>query len=163
MRVLSLLQPWASAVIIGVKTWETRSWTPSDQIRDELYSEGFLIHASKKFTGEQKRKITFTDALVQKLNEKDLPLGMIIGWGRIDRVITTETWLQFHVGKIASKFSIIERQLGDYGPGRFAWEIVEAWPLEENIPFKGKLGWGRYDGAFTIKYPHLKNAEEPQR
>lgn len=42
MKVISLLQPWASLVILGHKKIETRSWNTK-------YRGDLLIHASKRW------------------------------------------------------------------------------------------------------------------
>ncbi len=45
MKALSLLQPWATLVVIGVKQIETRSWSTA-------YRGPLLIHASKGKAGK---------------------------------------------------------------------------------------------------------------
>lgn len=45
MRALSLTQPWATLVAMGIKPVENRKWRPSDK----LLGEDFAIHASAKF------------------------------------------------------------------------------------------------------------------
>ncbi len=45
MKALSLLQPWVTLVILGVKQIETRSWSTA-------YRGPLLIHASRGKAGE---------------------------------------------------------------------------------------------------------------
>ena len=45
MKVLSLLQPWATLVVMGIKQIETRSWSTA-------HRGTLLIHASKGRAGE---------------------------------------------------------------------------------------------------------------
>jgi hypothetical protein len=37
------------------------------------------------------------------------------------------------------KLSAKEEAFGDYGPGRYAWILVDNKPLKEPVPAKGKL------------------------
>lgn len=46
MKALSILQPWASLVVLGHKRIETRS-------RDTKYRGPLLIHASAKYSSRQ--------------------------------------------------------------------------------------------------------------
>ncbi len=70
MKTLSLLQPWATLVVMGIKQIETRSWSTA-------YRGPLLIHASKGKAGE----IFAQDAPFKKYipNFKQLPFGYIIG------------------------------------------------------------------------------------
>jgi hypothetical protein len=45
MKALSILQPWADAILTGAKRVENRTWYTN-------YRGPFLIHAGKKFDGE---------------------------------------------------------------------------------------------------------------
>lgn len=47
MRAISLWQPWASAIALGSKRIETRSWSTS-------YRGPLAIHAAKSWTNVQK-------------------------------------------------------------------------------------------------------------
>jgi hypothetical protein len=66
MKALSLTQPWASAIALGIKKWETRSW-PTHH-RGEV-----CIHASKGFPRWAK---DFAEE--QGINLDSLPLGCIV-------------------------------------------------------------------------------------
>ena len=98
MKVLSILQPWASlCVTIDPKTGraakqiETRSWNTK-------YRGDLLIHASasKKEANEMIWKYPFNKVLVEcfervrEPNIEDLPFGVIIGKVTLIGVIPTE-------------------------------------------------------------------------
>ena len=68
MKVLSLLEPWASLIKQNVKQVETRSWKTN--YRGELY-----IHASKGKIDEKNLKI---QELMELLKYKELCYGKII-------------------------------------------------------------------------------------
>jgi len=76
MKVLSIQQPWAELICMGIKDVENRSWNTN--FRGE-----FLIHASKKFDYDsyvylQEEHDIFTDTLVC-----GFMLGGIIGMANL--------------------------------------------------------------------------------
>ncbi len=75
MKTLSLLQPWATLVVMGVKQIETRSWRTD-------YRGPLLIHASKGKAGE----IFAQDAPFKKYipNFKQLPFWLYHRQGYIN-------------------------------------------------------------------------------
>jgi len=88
MKALTLTQPWATLVILGVKRIETRGWaTP--------YRGRIAIHAAK-------------------------------GWHRDDIEFAFDTE--------------IERELGDFSPGRFGWLLRDHRPFPRPVPARGALG-----------------------
>jgi hypothetical protein len=150
MKVLSLLQPWASLLFIerpgnnrkAAKGWETRGWRPSPNVLLWMEKEGCLIHAStswKKPQVETLRRWPFSDYIK---SENDLPRGSIIGKVQFGEIITTEAWKarfsHFEDGAIEAYRE--EYEFGDYRDGRFAWEIKSFNKLSTPIPCKGALG-----------------------
>lgn len=72
MKVISLLQPWASLVVMGAKIYETRSWKTK-------YQGNILIHASQAFRPEHK-KMCETEPFKSFIPDPgELPTGKIIG------------------------------------------------------------------------------------
>jgi hypothetical protein len=78
-RAVTLSQPWATLLALGVKTTETRAWTTN-------YSGPLLIHAGKSLPTEAIDLLT--DPAVFDLLRRhgirrgsDLPLGKIVGFG----------------------------------------------------------------------------------
>ena len=145
MKALSLLQPWASLLVAGRKQWETRSWKPSDAMRHILSEQGFLIHASAKFDSQNKRLLTYPPFMKYYRNPDDLPIGMIIGMARLGRVISTFDWKQEFI-KLEGENE--EFEFGNYGPNRWAWEILNPVIFENPIPCKGALSLWEYQGEF---------------
>jgi len=133
MKVLSLLQPWASLVVMGAKKIETRSWSTSH--RGEL-----LIHASLGKTGALISK----DAPFKKYiaDFKQLPFGAIIG-----KVALIDILPIGHLGlddKKMAKLTLEEKAFGDYSAERYAWIFEEVEQFEKPIPVKGTLGLWEY-------------------
>lgn len=104
MKCLSLHQPWASAMALGLKKNETRSWKT-------FYRGPLLIHAAKKAIGWPSIDIQglFDGITFQPF---DLPLGVILC--RVDLVDCQKIFLHNRPGGI-------ERILGNYTPGRYMW------------------------------------------
>jgi hypothetical protein len=134
VKALTLTQPWASLVVAGTKRYETRGWRPPTFGR-------IAIHAAKAFPDDA---IDFAIELqvdgVLPVAEghspwalQPLPRGAVIGEVTVVRIITTESGG-------ARALSALERQLGDYTPGRYAWELVDPVVYDEPIPARGMLG-----------------------
>jgi len=129
MKVLSLLQPWASLVKEKVKHIETRSW--KTKYRGELY-----IHASM-------RKVTKKDArvnsLVDLLQDKEFTYGHIIAkCNLVDCIYMDDEYVE----NISE--DKIESICGRYSLGRYAWILEDIVILEIPIQAKGKLSIWNY-------------------
>jgi len=142
MKVISLLQPWASLVVIGAKKIETRSWNTK-------YRGPLLIHASKRWDWELNDIVgkIGADAILRQAGyhalapvkgkpKTNLPLGAIIGKVNMDRTIPFNEQFQMETGKVLSNQ---ELDFGDYSPGRYGW--ILSYPVKFNhpIPAKGSL------------------------
>jgi hypothetical protein len=127
IKVISLNQPWATLVVAGAKKWETRGWKTKH--RGLLY-----IHSSTKFPDAYKAlclKWPF-DKFIGDFNM--LPLGKIIGCVELKDIITTEKWLSTHDENNFDDNR--EYHFGNYGPNRYAWELVN--PVLFSIPTMAK-------------------------
>lgn len=149
MKVISLLQPWATLVVIGAKRFETRSW--STQYRGPL-----LIHASKKFTKDDRelcKDWPFSEYIMSRDDEPpylhpayggELATGKIIGKVELLDCLTTENW-RVRYSQSESKSTQEEYRFGNYGAGRFAWEMRNPTLFSKPIPAKGSLGLWEFD------------------
>jgi hypothetical protein len=124
MKALSLTQPWASAIMLGYKKIETRSWKTS-------YKGRIAIHAAKGFP-TWAREFAEVERALGRIPGK-LPFGAIIGFVRICGMQKTQS---------LSNISGLERLYGDYSPGRWAWFLDDIEPLPDDkiVPCKGMLG-----------------------
>lgn len=133
MKAISLLQPWASLVVMGVKTIETRSWGTK-------YRGPILIHASKGKAGN-----IFAEEPAFKKYIKDfkrLPFGAIIGHATIKDVIRIENL--YLPDELINKLTMEEKAFGDYSEGRYAWLLEEHYEFEIPIPARGTLSIWEY-------------------
>jgi len=122
---LSLTQPWASAMALGLKRIETRSW--STALRGPI-----AIHASKGFPVWAKEFAMFEVASYLNHAPEWYPRGAIVAVGILTDVVRTETL----------RLQIMEREefFGDYTAGRFGWIFEDIRPLRQPVPATGRLG-----------------------
>lgn len=126
MKAISLWQPWATAMAIGLKQIETRHWRHN-------YRGLIAIHAAKRWTREERE---FSADMAELHNEGRLalpPLGAIVATGFIVGIEPTETLLP--------KISETEEMFGNYGPNRFGWIFRDIVSLPEPVPCKGAQGF----------------------
>lgn len=137
MKVLSLLQPWATLVVTGAKQIETRSWSTA-------YRGRLLIHASKGKAGE-----IFADEPPFKKylpGFKQLPFGYIIGSVVLTDVIRIGTGVLAHTSdEILNALTMEERAFGDYTPGRFAWILKNPVTFKNPVGARGSLTLWEFD------------------
>ncbi|MEH7746260.1 2-oxoglutarate dehydrogenase E1 [Neobacillus drentensis] len=139
MKVLSMIQPWASLFVLREAKFETRTWRTK-------YRGQLAIHTSKKID-----KAVCNHIAIQKLLGKhgymkeDLPTGKIIAVCQLVNCLkvieNNQTWAVLEDGRIVSGNNYF---LGDYRVGGFAWEVEDMKKLEEYIPAKGHLGIWEY-------------------
>ncbi len=137
MKTLSLLQPWATLVVMGVKQIETRSWSTA-------YRGPLLIHASKGKAGE----IFAQEAPFKKYipNFKQLPFGYIIGKVTLTDVIRIGTGTLVHTNdEMMNKLTMEEKAFGNYTPGRFAWILQDAVAFKTPLGARGSLTLWEFD------------------
>lgn len=120
LKAISLWQPWASAMPLGLKAIETRHWSTR-------YRGLLVIHAAKRWTRDEREF-----AEMQGLT-LPLPLGALVAIGRLVDIQPTE--------KLIGTISSVESEWGNYGPGRFGWIFEDIHPLPEPIPYRGAQGF----------------------
>lgn len=162
VRAISLWQPWASLIVTGAKTYETRSWSTS--YRGPLvicaakgglpkYEERDLIEASWssiawKFQGALAPVINKPFSMDLEMNQNhewpgvkisDLPRGMALCICDLVACIPT--------GKLTQDDFYGERWFGNYEIGRFAWKLQNVRPFDSFFAVKGK------QGLFEVEIP----------
>jgi len=125
MKALTLSQPWASLVALGLKRIETRSWKTR-------YRGRLAIHAAKGFPA-QARRFADEERFRGRLPEY-LPLGAFLCTVNLIDCQPTELIAPGLVG--------LEHLYGDYTPGRWAWLFKpdSLCVLAVPVPAKGALG-----------------------
>jgi hypothetical protein len=158
MKVISILQPWASLVALGHKKIETRSW--NTKYRGEL-----LIHASKKRLSRDEASY-FLGSIINHVPGRmyeeiqsllipidTLPYGAIIGKVELQETFSTNDIFNntsplsrcnkyVDLGGTWGLQGLTNQELafGDYSPNRFGWLLSDPILFKEPIPCKGQLG-----------------------
>ena len=119
MKAITLHQPWASAIALGFKHYETRSWKTN-------YRGLIAIHAAK-------RPLDNPSFAKQFFDTDNLPFGSVVAVADlVDCLPMTED--------LIDSMSVTERVFGDWCSGRFAWQLENIRPLKEPVPYKGMQG-----------------------
>ena len=126
MHALSVMQPWATLIVLGVKRIETRPWRTSFRGRLAVHASSRLPHDFDDLC----RREPFRSVLLRAPWTRP-PRGVLLG--------TVEVRDCVHVEDLDT-ISAEERSLGDYAPGRWAWLLADPQPLPWLIPFRGRLG-----------------------
>ena len=125
MKVLSLIEPYATIIKEGKKKIETRSWKTN--YRGKLY-----IHASSTKISKECRE---NEELMKLVDIDNLNYGYIVCVCElIDCVEMTDEFIE----KV--KKNKDEYISGDYAIGRYAWILNDVKILNKPIKVKGHLG-----------------------
>lgn len=148
MIAISLWQPWASAIALGLKTFETRSWAAECPAGTRI-----AIHASLRDVGDKappgkrtrgwwlehvKRATTAEAQTARAVFEQakifdwcDLPLGAVVCTCELVAVHATEPLVE------RGAVPPLECVWGNYAPGRYAWQLANVERLATPAPAKG--------------------------
>ncbi len=130
MKALTLTQPWATAIAMGYKPDETRSWRTN-------YRGRLAIHAAKGFPKWAKEFAAEELAYGRLVNP--LPVSVVLCTATlVDCVPTQERVLDI---------SSLAKRYGDYSWGRWAWLLSDIEVLPRPIITKGALGLWEWDGC----------------
>ncbi|KIL35147.1 2-oxoglutarate dehydrogenase E1 [Cohnella kolymensis] len=152
MKVITVIQPWATLIAIGEKKFETRSWATK-------YRGVLAIHAGKKIDKAACRREPIRSVLANHgYDETNLPTGVILALGCLHECwpvmydLSDPAWIGFErVERDEQAVSVSavrgnEYHFGDYSPGRFAWELSAVTRLSKPIPAKGQLSLWNWEG-----------------
>lgn len=144
MKAYTVHQPYAYATVAGIKHYETRPQRTN--IRGRV-----AVHAGKKrFTADGLFELLNREIAYGKIIETEyergienlkrateLVYGAVIGTVEIVDCVPVE--------EIADKMSTLERALGDFSPGRFAWVLRNPIMFDKTIPARGQQGWWNWE------------------
>jgi hypothetical protein len=149
MKAISLWQPWASAIAMGSKRIETRSWGTT-------YRGPLAIHAAKRVVKYELLYYgccwNWCGALGRRMGSDPnlwavLPFGAIVAICRLadcrpagSFTVEELDTVRYPAMKDASLLGWTERQMGDFSPGRFGWVLADIRPLAIPIPYLGQQG-----------------------
>lgn len=127
IKAISLWQPWAGLVAAGLKKFETRS-------RLTHHRGPLLICSAKKFTREQGRfeiSVMRGGALLQPWMRKTGVALCIVDVVGCWKILRNETMADVENATNVRGLPNDELNYGDYGFGRYAWELKNLRPLGE--------------------------------
>jgi activating signal cointegrator 1 len=128
LLAISLWEPWASAMALGLKENETRDWPTH-------YRGPLVICAAKrKMTRDD---LDTYDALVKPEEAYTIPYGCAVCVIEVYDCIPT----RLYHGATPLPISQLESALGNYTTGRFAWRTRNLRRLATPIPVAGKQGF----------------------
>ena len=139
MKAITLWQPWASLLAWGIIEYETRSWATQ-------YRGPMAIHAAarepKNIFNQMSGTIT---SILGAGNLPDYPRGAIIATADLiachemqeDENGNMGFWRNSNGRKEFYAISAPQAALGDWQPGRYAWEFTNMRRLDKPIPAKG--------------------------
>ena len=164
MKALTIWQPWASLVACGAKQYETRSWPTKYRgpiaihaaIKDPCKLPLLDKAELERFTWEEinarrcpgwclmpRGKIIATAELVDVLLIENISRLHPETPERIDIEFKSMNLpIQIYDPHFHSYIAVPQREiaLGDWTPGRYAWELANVKVLPEPIQVKGKQG-----------------------
>lgn len=153
MKAVTIIQPWATLVALGVKTLETRSWATK-------HRGPLAIHAGQKVDKEACLRDPIRRVLQEHgINDwRDLVTGVVIAkvnlndvWsidrpygdkGLVERLSIDTGWTNVWGGYMPDEY-----HFGDYSDGRFAWQLDDVVQLQEPVPAKGQLSLWNWEEA----------------
>ena len=144
LRAITIWQPYASLIVLGLKRFETRSW--STRWRGTL-----VIHSASRCDWFVRHDITRVQSLIHEpangglwseagLSESQRRLART----RWDDPCLYESALGFvqltDCRQMMDSGSRFENEVGQFGPGRYGWELDEPVAFEQPIPDRGQQG-----------------------
>jgi hypothetical protein len=121
MKAITLIQPWATLIVIGHKRYETRSWRTRH--RGQL-----LIHAGLKVDSAYLAR----PEVAALLGDRPVPTGCLVGVCNLLDCFPTED--------VHGTIGDVERLVGDFVNGRYAWQLRDVREFREPTPCRGALG-----------------------
>lgn len=132
MKVLTIKQPWASLIMLGLKKYEFRSW--KTDYRGEL-----LIHAGKEIDKDGMERL-------KKYISENIPYEGIFGKVRLIDCIKTSP--EFYEKVQKENKDIYAKSVFNQD---YAWQIEVIEVYDNPIKAKGKLRLWNYEGGVNGK------------
>jgi hypothetical protein len=128
MKAITIWQPYASLIANGHKQYETRSWATA-------FRGVLAIHSAKKWDIALQQETETIAGRFPELNgyaTQELPRGCVIAAVELVAIYRAED--------IRDSLSELERSVGNFATGRYAWEMKVIKLPDEPIPAKGQQG-----------------------
>jgi hypothetical protein len=144
MKALSLLQPWATLIMLGYKQFETRSWVTK-------HRGPLAIAASAGKPAWAREACAPGTDLGQLLDNHGLtfdglPRGAVLGVCRVNSMHKMDKTWDLVLGEV-------ELACGDYTNGRVAWALSHVQAFATPIPCKGALSLWQVPAKVETQFP----------
>lgn len=137
-KAITIWQPYASLIVMGVKEFETRTWTTK-------HTGLLVIHAAKRQMKGRELKLhqwlMQTLPVEQQIQLRNLPFGAAVG--------TVEVVECKHQNNYRGFISETERRVGDWSTADYAWKLAK--PYKFNSPIYAKGSQGLWNWKYTIQ------------
>lgn len=152
MKGVTIHQPFATAIALGAKRIETRSWRTN-------YRGPIAIHAGKRRRIRELREMQGQPHWQAALSRyfdftEDLPFGAFVATAYLQLCIPVEKVdpsMLVEIRHSPTGRPWDERDLGNYSPGRYCWILDNVLPLPEPIPHRGQQGlWTVAEGVLDV-------------
>ena len=157
MKAISLHQPWASLIVHGYKTIETRSWAPPKT----LIGERIAIHAARKTVSIKDIPEVWQPLvrMYKNFGQPGVPQGAVVATARlVDAWQVRDTSKNMgivHPDGYPQVFgdSTLESQrrsckadpYGDFSVGRWLWFLEDVELVDPPVPVRGHQGFWNWD------------------
>lgn len=151
MYAITLHQPWATLIALGIKTVETRSWPAPERLLGQVIA----VHAGKRTVRrpgdciEQKLRVRLGEDWIRTIPAGAvLTTGTLAGMARVEYV-DPMTGHAVHDGRTEMGCAVgVGRTLidpwGDFSSGRWLWFLDDMEVLPEPVPAVGHQGFWRW-------------------
>ena len=131
MKAITIWQPYASAIAVGLKRYETRSWPTK-------YRGPLAIHAAKRSLSEE----DYDELLLPltRYGRNKMPAHSELAFGCVIVVAELRDCLKMN-RELIGRVSDNDRIFGDWRTGRYAWRLSNPRPLVRPAPAKGLQGF----------------------
>jgi hypothetical protein len=144
MKVLSIWQPFASLIVKGCKTFETRTWpAPASLVgqRIGIAATKSIVAAQRAHCADEEFQLAYT--LTGQPPLEELPRGMLLGTVMLDSVeLMTEEMME--------DVSDEEKLYGHWDVGNYAWRVTDPVPLTQPCIIRGQQGLYDWKGELPV-------------
>lgn len=128
MKAITLWEPWATLVALGIKQYETRNWYTN-------HRGPLAIHAAGKGSFHNYyMKAAQTNIVAPDLKIEDLHFGAIVA------VVELTSCVEI-TPQMIRQMTVKELMVGDWDEGRFAWKFENLRILKTPLICRGAQGF----------------------
>lgn len=136
MKALTIQQPWAGLLVLGIKKFETRTWKTAHRGKLAIHSSARITHDGKKLLEFLKQDIPHVFFEGSEAMKVCTTPGSVLGEVEVISMISSNS---------DYTFSNPEKLLGDFSPDRWLWRCEDPVIYIAPVPAFGKLSLWNWD------------------